>query len=287
MLIPRTVRANRHGVKSKATEFVKEFNGLTAVFHAGLNRHSFALAGPQRWRAGPEMKEHGMKPVWMAAFAFALLSACSDPPSEAKPAPPPKESAVAPAVAVPAPVDWRTRAQDTRQPFAERLSAAAMERLSHRVVYDPAYLRIPYPMGDVPATQGVCTDEIVRAYRTLGIDLQKLVHEDMKANFALYPKRWGLARPDTNIDHRRVPNLQVFLARKGQKLSVTRNGEDYKTGDIVTWMLPGSLPHIGIATAQRSADGKRPLIVHNIGRGPQLEDMLFSYPITGRYVFPK
>jgi uncharacterized protein len=243
---------------------------------------------------GPAKKDEGMRSVWTAALTALLLAACSDPPTEAKPAQDVKQSAAAPAPPapraappVPARVDWRARAQDTRLPFAERLSAAAMERLSHRVVYDPEYLRISYPMGDVPATQGVCTDEVVRAYRTLGIDLQQLVHEDMKANFALYPKRWGLPRPDTNIDHRRVPNLQVFFARKGAKRQVTQNGEDYKAGDIVTWMLPGNLPHIGIATARRSADGKRPLIVHNIGRGPQLEDMLFSYRITGRYVYPK
>jgi hypothetical protein len=232
-----------------------------------------------------------MKRIVVAAVFAALIVACSDQPPKADPAPPAERQAVskeqpsrqsAPAAA---PIDWRARAQDKSLPFSERLSAAAMERLGHRVVYDPAYLRIPYPMGDVPATQGVCTDEIVRAYRTLGIDLQRLVHEDMKANFSLYPRRWGLPRPDTNIDHRRVPNLQVFFARNGKKLPVTPRGEDYKAGDIVTWMLPGNLPHIGIATERRSADGKRPLIVHNIGRGPQLEDMLFNYPVTGRYVF--
>jgi uncharacterized protein len=231
-----------------------------------------------------------MNLIKCALFAAALLGGCSDPAEPPKVQPvkiastgPEKPKPTLP----PAPprVDWLARAKDTGLPFAQRLSAAAMERLSHRVVYDPAYLRIPYPMGDVPASQGVCTDEIVRAYRTLGIDLQRLVHEDMKANFALYPKRWGLPRPDTNIDHRRVPNLGVFFARKGKKLPVSQNGEDYKTGEIVTWMLPGNLPHIGIATERRSQDGKRPLIVHNIGRGPQLEDMLFSYPVTGRYVY--
>jgi hypothetical protein len=238
-----------------------------------------------------------MRSAWSAIVAATLLSACSDPPADANPGPQPRQQLVAPPTK-PAPVrpsrppsppvnDWLARAKDQSRSFAERLSAAAMVRLSYRVVYDPAYLRIPYPMGDVPASQGVCTDEVVRAYRTLGIDLQQLVHEDMKANFALYPKRWGLPRPDTNIDHRRVPNLQVFFTRKGAKLRVTDKGEDYGTGDIVTWMLPGNLPHIGIATERRSADGKRPLIVHNIGRGPQLEDMLFSYPITGRYQFPK
>jgi uncharacterized protein len=181
--------------------------------------------------------------------------------------------------------DWLARAKDRSKPFELRLSAAAMERLTHRVAYDPAYLRIPYPMGDVPANIGVCTDEVIRAYRTLGIDLQRLVHEDIKAHFALYPRAWGLARPDTNIDHRRVLNLRVFFKRKGKALPVTKQGRDYRAGELVTWMLPGNLPHIGIATEARSADGERPLFVHNVGRGPQLEDILFSYPITGRYVF--
>jgi hypothetical protein len=236
-----------------------------------------------------------MKPIRSALILLLILAACSDPPQSpaavekgqtaaAKPGhvKPPSAPVAQPG---PKPTDWLARAKNTALPFPARLSAAAMERLSHRVVYDPAYLRIPYPMGDVPATQGVCTDEIVRAYRTLGIDLQRLVHEDMKANFALYPRRWGLPRPDTNIDHRRVPNLAVFFTRKGKKFPVTQNGEDYRAGDIVTWMLPGNLPHIGIATERRTADGKRPLIVHNIGHGPQLEDMLFSYPITGRFTF--
>lgn len=227
---------------------------------------------------------------------FLVLVSCGEPSSAQKPVEPkpakPGSSVSAP-VGTPAPVrnfqsvqDWRQRAQDTRLPHADRLAAAAMERLSHTVVYDPAYVRIPYPMGDVPARQGVCTDEVIRAYRTLGIDLQRLVHEDMRANFDRYPRRWGLTRPDTNIDHRRVPNLQTFFTRKGQTRPVSRNGTDYKTGELVTWMLPGNLPHIGIVTGARSADGQRPLIVHNIGRGPQLEDMLFAYPITGRYVYP-
>jgi len=109
------------------------------------------------------------------------------------------------------------------------------------------------------------------------------VHEEMKLYFDAFPKNWGLSKPDPNIDHRRVPNLQVFFERKGQKLPVTDNPADYKTGDLVTWMVAGNLPHIGIVVDQRSADGKRPLIVHNIGRGPKLEDMLFEFPITGHY----
>jgi hypothetical protein len=166
---------------------------------------------------------------------------------------------------------------------AEELVAAAIERTNHAVRYDGAYRQIAYPMGDVPADIGVCTDVVIRAYRALGIDLQQLVHEDMKAHFSAYPGHWGLTRPDTNIDHRRVPNLQVFFTRHGESLPVTDEPGNYAPGDLVTWVVGGSQPHIGIVTDARSADGKRPLIVHNIGRGPRHEDMLFALPITGHY----
>ncbi len=166
------------------------------------------------------------------------------------------------------------------------LVQAAFERTTHRVFYNGSYLKIAYPGGDVPDNIGVCTDVVIRSYRKIGIDLQKEVHEDMRAHFSAYPKNWGLKRPDTNIDHRRVPNLQVFFRRHGKELAVTKNAQDYKAGELVTWMLPRNLPHIGIVTDKRSADGKRPLIVHNIGRGPKLEDMLFGYSITGHYSYP-
>ena len=169
---------------------------------------------------------------------------------------------------------------------AQALINAAVGQTDDGVSYNGAYFSIPYPGGDVPAQYGVCTDVIVRAYRAIGIDLQKLVHEDMKAHFGLYPKLWGLTRTDTNIDHRRVPNLQVFFKRHGQSLPVTQNGTDYKPGDMVTWNLRGdggSLPHIGIVTDKMSADGQRPLIAHNIGAGPVVADMLFDYKITGHY----
>lgn len=174
---------------------------------------------------------------------------------------------------------------------AQALIDAAIGQTDDGVTYNGAYFTIAYPGGDIPAQYGVCTDVIVRAYRALGIDLQKLVHEDMKAYFGLYPKLWGLTHTDTNIDHRRVPNLQVFFKRHGQSLPVTQNGADYKPGDMVTWNLRGdggSLPHIGIVTDRLSADGQRPLIVHNIGAGPAVEDMLFGYKITGhfRYALP-
>src|ERR1700730_15217595 len=138
--------------------------------------------------------------------------------------------------------------------FLARLSAAAIERTHHVVRYDPAYVRIPYPNGDVPANTGVCTDEIIRVYRAVGIDLQKEVHEDMLHNFSAYPnqQRWLLAHTDTNIDHRRVPNLMAFFARKGEQLPVGERSEDYSPGDVVTWDLGGNVPHIGIVVDRKS-----------------------------------
>lgn len=171
--------------------------------------------------------------------------------------------------------------------FPERLSDAAILLTKDRVEYDPKYFSINYPNGDVPKNKGVCTDVVIRAYRKLGIDLQKEVHEDMKKNFSLYPKTWGLKKPDTNIDHRRVPNLQVYFTRFGKSLGVSKNASDYKTGDLVTWKIGGKLPHIGIVTNRKSSDRKRNLIVHNVGAGQVLEDCLFSYDITGHYQFKK
>ena len=167
--------------------------------------------------------------------------------------------------------------------FTSGLIAAAVAQTGQRVTYDGAYRRIPYPGGDVPPDIGVCTDVVIRAYRAVGIDLQQRVHEDMRGEFAAYPKTWGLKRPDPNIDHRRVPNLQAFFRRRGAALAVSRDPGGYAAGDLVTWMLPGNLPHIGIVTDRKSGDGARPLIAHNIGRGPEVEDMLFAFPITGHY----
>jgi uncharacterized protein YijF (DUF1287 family) len=169
-------------------------------------------------------------------------------------------------------------------PFFDRLVAAAIERTSQQVRYDPTYFRIPYPGGDVPAEVGVCTDEVIRSYRAVGVDLQREVHEDMARHFRLYPKTWGLARPDTNIDHRRVPNLMVFFSRKGERLPVTASAKDYRPGDVVTWDLGGGLTHIGIVVNMPStADAERFQIVHNIGAGPKMEDVLFAWKITGHY----
>ena len=166
---------------------------------------------------------------------------------------------------------------------AALLVEAARARTRVHEVYDGAYRKIPYPNGDVPPDRGVCTDLVIRAYRALGIDLQERVHEDMRAHFAEYPSKWGLRRPDTNIDHRRVPNLQAYFARQGAALRVSRDAGDYSPGDLVTWMLSGNLPHIGIVSDRRTPGGERPLILHNIGAGPVEDDILFVYPVTGHY----
>lgn len=165
------------------------------------------------------------------------------------------------------------------------LSEAALSLTKDKVVYDPSYFAIAYPNGDVPANKGVCTDVVIRAYRKLGVDLQKEVHEDMKANFVLYPKNWGLKSTDKNIDHRRVPNLMKFFERKGTVKSITQNANDYLPGDIVCWDLGRGLTHIGIVTNQKNKTHERFLIVHNIGSGQVLEDMLFDFKIIGHYSF--
>jgi uncharacterized protein YijF (DUF1287 family) len=171
--------------------------------------------------------------------------------------------------------------------FYGKFADSTLVLTKQKVQYDPSYFRIPYPNGDVPENKGVCTDVIIRAYRKLGIDLQKEVHEDMKANFSKYPKIWGMKTTDTNIDHRRVPNLMTFFARHGTVKATTSNPEDYRPGDIVCWNLGGGINHIGIVVNKKSTDGKRYLIVHNIGRGQVLEDCLFRFTIIGHYQYKK
>ena len=179
----------------------------------------------------------------------------------------------------------RPTAPAARQEFLTKLVAAAVERTHHTVRYDPAYVRIPYPGGDVPADTGVCTDEIIRAYRAVGVDLQKEVHEDMERNFSAYPRRWQWLswHTDPNIDHRRVPNLMVFFSRKGETLPITQRAEDYAPGDLVTWDLGRNVPHIGIVVDQKSRASGRYMLEHNIGQGPKIEDVLFNWKITGHY----
>jgi uncharacterized protein YijF (DUF1287 family) len=169
--------------------------------------------------------------------------------------------------------------------YSQRLVNAAIERTYHKVTYDGSYRRIGFPYGDVPSNTGVCTDVVIRAYRKLGIDLQQRVNEDMWQRFYEYPsfEKWGLLKPDSNIDHRRVPNLRSFFSRNGINLPITHNANDYRPGDIVTWDITPNLPHIGIVTNLVTNDLKRPIIAHNIGKGPQLEDVLFKLKITGHY----
>lgn len=167
-----------------------------------------------------------------------------------------------------------------------RLVEAAKERTQHSVVYDGAYRVIAYPGGDVPTNIGVCTDLVVRSYRKLNVDLQKLVHEDMAENFSSYPQLWGLDKPDRNIDHRRVPNLERFFEREGQSLPASKEAESYRPGDLVTWRLRGTLPHIGIVSDRLVPNTTRHYIIHNIGQGPKEEDVLLKYQMYGHYRYP-
>jgi uncharacterized protein YijF (DUF1287 family) len=171
--------------------------------------------------------------------------------------------------------------------FYQKLSDSAIAIIDSKIEYDPTYYKITYPNGDVPKGKGVCTDVVIRAYRKLGIDLQKEVHVDMSKNFAKYPKTWGLKSTDTNIDHRRVPNLQTFFTRHGEVKTVTEKPEDYKPGDIVTWRINDKLPHIGIVVNKKTITGNRHLIVHNVGNGQVMEDCLFKYKLTGHYRYKK
>ena len=173
---------------------------------------------------------------------------------------------------------------DTRQ---NQLSKYTIELTKQHVTYDPSYFSIDYPNGDIPSNKGVCTDVIIRAYRKIEIDLQKNVHEDMKANFNAYPKIWGLKSTDKNIDHRRVPNLMTYFKRKGAEKPISNNAQDYLPGDIVCWNLEGAITHIGIVVDKKSTDGKRNLIVHNIGGGQVLADCIFDYKIIGHYRYKK
>jgi len=167
----------------------------------------------------------------------------------------------------------------------EALVNAAQDRLKQSVRYNGAYMRLDYPGGDVPKNMGVCTDVIIRSYRAAyGFDFQKAVHEDMKANFSSYPKNWGLKRTDRNIDHRRVPNLETYLKRQGAELALSDRAQDFNAGDIVSWRIAGRLPHIDIVSDRKARDGT-PLIIHNVGAGPQEENVLFAYKMTGHFRF--
>jgi uncharacterized protein YijF (DUF1287 family) len=176
-----------------------------------------------------------------------------------------------------------TLGQAKRAPSSTQLIWAARRQVGVTRSYDPAYSVLAFPNGDVPRSKGVCTDVVIRAYRdAFAIDLQALVNADMKRAFSAYPRRWGLRTTDRNIDHRRVPNLQTFLARQGARLPIPIDPNGWQPGDIFTCLVGGNLPHIGIVSDQR-ASGERPLVIHNIGSGAREEDALFSHRITGRY----
>lgn len=212
---------------------------------------------------------HGRVGIGMSAglAACVVLSACVDGSPAAPTSSTRSRTTTSPVVAVPSP--------------PERV-AAARRQIGLTRHYDPAYVVLPYPGGDVPGERGVCTDVVIRALRAEGLDLQQAVHEDMRAHFDRYPRNWGLRRPDPNIDHRRVPNLQVWFTRQGWSMTPSPRGNDYRAGDLVAWMLPGQLPHIGIVSERFHRDGT-PLIIHNIGAGTREENILFAYPITGHY----
>jgi uncharacterized protein len=166
---------------------------------------------------------------------------------------------------------------------ALKVVSAARSQIGVTTTYDPAYTKLAYPMGDVVQSKGVCTDVVVRAYRKVNVDFQALVHQDMKTNFSKYPKIWGLKKTDTNIDHRRVPNLEVFFKRKGKAVALANTGENFKPGDIVSWRLDNGLAHVGVVSDKKSSFGLRPLVIHNIGQGTQEEDVLFAWKIVGHY----
>jgi uncharacterized protein YijF (DUF1287 family) len=168
---------------------------------------------------------------------------------------------------------------------AQDLVAAARAQVGVTVAYDGRYERLDYPGGDVPIERGVCTDVLVRAFRATGLDLQVAVHEDMRRAFAAYPRLWGLSRPDRNIDHRRVPNLETWFTRHAERGAGSDDAADYEAGDVVSWRLPNGLPHIGLVSDRRSEAGV-PLVIHNIGAGTQEEDVLFAWPVHGHWRLP-
>jgi uncharacterized protein len=179
--------------------------------------------------------------------------------------------------------DAGARPVAVESPTLKKVIEAAIEQTQTTRGYDPSYVKLAYPNGDVPIETGVCSDVLIRAFRKVGIDLQKEVHEDMARNFAQYPNKWGLRRPDTNIDHRRVPNLMTYFKRQGKALAISANAKDYLPGDIVAWDLGGGITHIGMMTNLLSEETKTYRVVHNIGAGAKVENVLFNWKIIGHY----
>ena len=185
-----------------------------------------------------------------------------------------------------APGVFAQRPADEDVSFPVKVAIGAELRAKKNEIYDPAYVKLAYPMGDVPDDRGVCTDTVIRAFRHAGVDLQVEVHKDMAANFGVYPRAWGLKKPDRNIDHRRVPNLETFFRRRGGARTLSRTASDYLAGDIVSWRLTGGgLPHIGVVTRKKFRD--EPLVAHNIGAGTREEACLFDWPMQGWFRFER
>lgn len=211
------------------------------------------------------------KKWWFAGLIVLFLIGCNEPRNSMR------------QISLDAPQLEAAQKVNPNAPPLERVNASAIEQTTYTKTYDPSYSKLDYPNGDVPKETGVCADVIVRAFRAGGIDLQKELHEDMTSNFAKYPKKWGAKRPDHNIDHRRVPNLMTWFDRQGKSLPVTNAGKDYLPGDVVSWGLVNERPHIGIVSKIKVQGTDRYAVVHNIGLGTRLEDVLFEWGITGHY----
>lgn len=168
-------------------------------------------------------------------------------------------------------------------PEVRRVIDSAKRQTQVTTSYDPSYIQISYPGGDVPSETGVCTDVVIRAFRASGVDLQQKVHEDMVKEFSAYPRKWGASTTDTNIDHRRVPNLMVYFERSGKSIAISNNDKDYIPGDVVAWDLGGGITHIGLVSDEVDIETGRHWIVHNIGGGAQFADVLFSWKVIGHY----
>ena len=215
-------------------------------------------------------------PLTLAAAALVMAAAGSGCANSSHATRATASAAAAPSATVVASI------RERETPKARRLAQAAMAQVGRTTGYDASYVSIAYPDGDVPIATGVCSDVVVRAFRGVGVDLQVEVHKDMAAHFSAYPQLWHLGGPDPNIDHRRVPNLQTYLARRGAAVRVTTDGSDYWPGDVVTWTVSGR-PHTGVVSTTPAPDGTHFLVTHNIGAGAQIEDVLFAFPITGHY----
>ena len=218
---------------------------------------------------------HSLHAICGIGICIALAATACKPAQE-EPPPAPKLST---ASDVPA----SSPARQSLPAHVRTIIDTSRERISLNETYDPSYYTIPYPGGDVANDRGVCTDVVIRAYRHLGIDFQKLIHEDMRRDFSAYPRLWGNKSTDRNIDHRRVPNIETFLTRNGASLPISDRVADYRAGDLVTWRLTGGLPHIGIVSDRKAPRSDRPLILHNIGAGTAEDDILFTYPIVGHF----